>query len=111
MYIGTYQENSLAVWSCHDYSLLAATTVQFPVHDIAWDPHIAYEFTAVGGGGGRSGVTFWMMEETSGGKEWQLKVCSTKSTRERERERERERSLYSRDIVQKIWLFSIQSLV
>lgn len=73
--LATYQENSLAVWSCHDYSLLAATTLQFPVHDIAWDPHVAYEFTAVGGGAQTLGVSFWMVEESKGGKEFQLKVC------------------------------------
>ena len=65
----------MAVWSCHDYSLLAATSLGFPIHDVAWDPHIAYEFTAVGGAGGRSGVSFWMVEESRGGKECSLKVC------------------------------------
>ena len=50
-----------------------STTLQSPVHAIAWDPHIAYEFTTVGGGGG-SRVSFWMVEETKGGKEFNLKV-------------------------------------
>ena len=73
---GTYRDGNLAVWSSHDYSLLVTTTLQSPVHAIAWDPHIAYEFTTVGGGGrGRSGVSFWMVEETKGGKEFNLKVC------------------------------------
>lgn len=79
MHTGTCHENSIAVWSCHDYSLLAATSVQFPVHDLAWDPHTAYEFAAVGGGGEeRSGVSFWMVDETGGSsKECQLKVRPT----------------------------------
>ena len=63
----------MALWSCHDYSLLAATSVEFPVHDVAWDPHVAYEFAAVG----RGSVSFWMVEESRGGKECQLKVSNT----------------------------------
>ena len=53
-----------------------STTLQSPVHAVAWDPHVAYEFTTVGGGGrGGSKVSFWMVEETKGGKEFNLKVC------------------------------------
>lgn len=56
-----------------------STTLQCPVHAVAWDPHVAYEFTTVGGGGGGRGrggskVSFWMVEETKGGKEFNLKV-------------------------------------
>ena len=54
-----------------------STTLQCPVHAVAWNPHVAYEFTTVGGGGrGRGGskVSFWMVEETKGGKEFNLKV-------------------------------------
>ena len=82
LYIGTFQDGNLCVWSSHDYSLLVSTALQCPVHAVAWDPHVAYEFTTVGGGGGgrgergRSGskVSFWMVEETRGGKEFNLKV-------------------------------------
>ena len=73
--VGTYQDGNLCVWSSHDYSLLVSTTLQSPVHAVAWDPHVAYEFTTVGGGGrGGSKVSYWMVEETKGGKEFNLKV-------------------------------------
>ena len=54
LYIGTFQDGNLCVWSSHDYSLLVSTALQCPVHAVAWDPHVAYEFTTVGGGGGVS---------------------------------------------------------
>ena len=68
------------MWSSHDYSLLVSNTLHSPVHAVAWDPHVAYEFTTVGGGGGGgrrgagSKVSLWMVEETKGGKEFNLKV-------------------------------------
>ena len=73
--VGNYQDGNLCVWSSHDFSLLVSTTLQSPVHAVAWDPHVAYEFTTVGGGGkGGSKVSFWMVEEMKGGKEFNLKV-------------------------------------
>ena len=78
----------MALWSSRDYSLLAATSLSYPVHAHCWDPHTAYEFATVGAGQNGGGVCFWMVEEVMGGKECQFKVWRG---RERKRERGRER--------------------
>ena len=70
--LGTYQENTLALWSSRDYSLLAASTLSHAIHEVRWDPCTAYEFTAVGA---QAGISFWVVEEETEGGEYQLKVC------------------------------------
>ena len=69
-YTGTYKDNTVAMWSTHNYSLLSATTLDHPVHEAKWDPYVAYEFTSVG-----TNIKFWLVEEDSGGKTCELKVC------------------------------------
>ena len=62
-------DGTVAVWSSHDYSLLSATTLNQPIHEARWDPHVAYEFTSVG-----AGLRFWLVEEDRGGRTCELKV-------------------------------------
>ena len=67
---GDYHDNSLAVWSAYDYTLAVATTVNTgPCHQLAWDPHTAYEFVTVGAA---MSVCFWILEER--GNAHELKV-------------------------------------
>lgn len=70
LYIGTYKDNTVAVWSTHNYSLLSATTLDHSVHEAKWDPFVAYEFASVG-----TNIKFWLVEEDGGGKTCELKVC------------------------------------
>ena len=67
--VGDYWDNSLAVWSAYDYSMVAATTITGPAHQLAWDPYTAYEFVSVGA---EMMVCFWIMEE--GTRTHELKV-------------------------------------
>lgn len=69
---GTFQENTLALWSSQDYSLLTASTLASAVHEVQWDPYTAYEFTAVGA---KASISFWVVEEEMREGRYQMKVC------------------------------------
>ena len=71
-HIGTFQENTLALWSSQDYSLLTASTLTSAVHEVQWDPYTAYEFTAVGA---KASISFWVVEEEMREGRYQMKVC------------------------------------
>ncbi len=71
VYIGTYLDGTLAVWSTCDYSLLSATALHHhTVHQAAWDPLTAYELATVG-----TGLKFWLVEEDKT-RNWALKVTT-----------------------------------
>ena len=70
--LGDCHDNSLAVWSTYDYTLVAATSTSTPCHELRWDPHTAYEFVTAGAD---MCLCFWLLEEGAGAHE--LKVIYT----------------------------------
>ncbi len=52
------------MWSTGGYALLATSSLDQSIHELAWDPFAAYEFTLVG-----AGVSFWLFEEGQGQEE------------------------------------------
>ncbi|ESP04065.1 hypothetical protein LOTGIDRAFT_230310 [Lottia gigantea] len=59
--VGDYRECNVVLWSTNDYSVLATTTTDYPIHDIQWDPSTVNEFSTVGE---NATVLFWLLDET-----------------------------------------------
>ena len=62
----------MVVWSAHSFSAVATASLPYAMHDVAWDPLMAYEFASVG----VRGVAFWILEERLGGQQAEIKVSA-----------------------------------
>ena len=75
---GDHHSPDMMVWNAVDYSLLTATCLSSPIHDVCWDHHTAYELSSVGAGGH---IAFWLLEGREGDSEQAVEL---KVRRERE---------------------------
>ncbi|EDV28238.1 uncharacterized protein TRIADDRAFT_20616 [Trichoplax adhaerens] len=60
--VGNYLDCAIVVWSTNDHSVLAATQLTEPIHDLCWDPYTVNEFSSVGANGK---IKFWLLDETN----------------------------------------------